>query len=170
MSEENELALAAQMANVIARFEERCGRIERRQSELADRLSALVEARLDRWLQSCAGQMEATVRDGFDPSIAEFRHTVAAAGAEAAGTVRGLNTVAADLVRQRRRLSWVLGATLAACAVGLLTTSAFVHGSCRSRFDALRSQVTALGAVNRSDLVPRGSDRLSARVTPGAGD
>ena len=171
--QEDELALAAQMANVIARFEERCGRIEHRQNELADRIPALIEARIDRWLQTCAGQVETTVRDGFAPSVASFRQTIEAAGADATRTVRALDTVTADFARQRRRTLWALGATLAACAVSLLATWELLYGFYQARYDTLMSQVTYLDAVNRSDIVPCGTGRLCARIddtAPGVGD
>ncbi len=168
MREDDQLALAAQMANVMARFEERCGRIERQQGLLADQLTARVEEKIDRWLQCCAGQVETTVRGGFGPPISEFGQTVRGITAEAARTTRDLGAVRGDFASQRRWMLWGVGVALVACLASLVATYELAFGFYQARYDALRTQVAFLDAVNRADIARCGDGRLCARIDDGA--
>ncbi|MGI4794764.1 MAG: hypothetical protein ACRYG8_11920 [Janthinobacterium lividum] len=168
MQEDDQLALAAQMANVMARFEERCRRVEHQQSLLAEQLPAMIEEKIDRWLQSCAGQIENTVRDGFSPPVAEFRRSVQGVTAEATKTARGLDVIRGDFALQRRWVLWGFGITLIGCLASLVTTYELVDGFYQARYDALRSQVIYLDAVNRADVAPCGDGRLCARIDDNA--
>lgn len=141
------------MANVMARFEERCGRIEEK---------------IDRWLQCCAGQVETTVRSGFGPPVTEFQQTVRGVTAEAARTTRGLGTIRGDFASQRRWMLWGVGVALMACLASLVATYELAFGFYQARYDVLRAQVAYLDAVNRADVATCGDGRLCARIDDSA--
>jgi hypothetical protein len=165
--------LAAQLADVLVRFEERCQRNEQLQRAAAEQLPAIVEDRLGRWLQTATGQVEGAVRTGFVPPLADYTQSVRNFAGETDKAVRTLQGAKSDFTSMRRWVLWGLCASLVLCIVALVGTYQLLYGYYQTRYDQLKSQVTYLEAINRSDVAPCGDGRLCARIdekAPRVGD
>jgi hypothetical protein len=165
--------LAAQLAEVLVRFEERCQRNEQLQKAAAEQLPTMVEDRLGRWLQTATGQVDSAVRAGFGPPLAACAQSTRGFTEETDKAVRTLQGARSDFTSMRRWVLWGLCASLVLCIVALVGTYQLLYGYYQTRYDQLKSQVTYLEAINRSDVAPCGDGRLCAHIdekAPHVGD
>jgi hypothetical protein len=173
MQEDEQMALAAQMAAIMARFETRCDRIEQQLHALAQQVPAQMEEQTARWLQTASGQVEGVARAGLETPLAEGRQRVQGIAAEADQTVRTLQGIRRDFSSMARWVWIGVGASLAFSLVALVGTYEMLYGHYATRYDELKSQVNYLDAINHSDVVPCGEGRLCARIddkAPKVGD
>lgn len=164
MQDDEQRALAIQMAAMLAQFEARCDRIEQRLHALAQQVPAQMEEQTGRWLQTASGQVEGAARAGLEPPLAEGRQSVQRITTEADQTVRALQAARRDFMSISRRVWIGAGVSLVLSLVALIGAYHMLYGHYASRYEALKAQVTYLDAVNYSDVVPCGEGRLCARI------
>lgn len=164
MQEDEQVALAIQMASVIAQFEARCERIEQRLNALAQQVPALLEEQTGRWLQTASGQIDIVTRAGLESSLTEGRRSIQNIAAQADQTVGTLQATRRDVGSIARWIWLGAGIALALSLAALTGTYEMLYGQYATRYETLRSQVNYLDAINRSDVVPCGEDRLCAHI------
>jgi hypothetical protein len=161
----------------LAKVTEHClaaiARMEQRNQQLAQQIPAIIEEQTARWLRTSAGQIETAARAGLEPAIASCQKHVQGMTTETDKTVKAMQGASGNLSSTVRWL-WI-GAcvSLLFSIVALGGTYEMLYGSYQTRYDALKSQVTYLDAVNRSDVVPCGDGQLCARIdekSPRVGD
>lgn len=172
--EDDELrALAEHIVAAIARVDQRCDLLEQQQQAFLQQAYGAFEEQTGRWLQTVAGQFEHVARSGLESPLAEGRRSMQGIAAEADQTARTLQGTRRDVASV---LHWVwigTAVSLVFSIVALVGTYEMVYGYYQTKFNELKSQVTYLDAINRSDVVPCGDGRLCARIddkAPRAGD
>jgi hypothetical protein len=139
-------------------------RMDQHDEQLAQQVPALMEEQTTRWLRTVSGQIETAARTGLEPPLAFCKQRVQGLSAETdksvmamQGATRGLTSI----------LRWVIvGAcvSLLFSLVALLGTYEMLYGHYQTRYDELKSKVTYLDAINRSDVVPCGDGQLCAHI------
>lgn len=164
MQEDELAAVAAKMGAVIMRFEQRCENIEQQQAEFARQLPALFQGKLDGFLQTLSGQAGNAVREGLGPSTDDYQRRLRETVAEAEQSAKALKAAQAEIASQRRLIWWGMAVVAVLCIGSLVATYESLYGFYQARYTELKSQVTYMDAINRSDVVPCGEGQLCARV------
>jgi hypothetical protein len=164
MQEDELAALAAQMAEVMLRFEQRCQSIEQQQSAFAQQLPTLFRGKVDELLQTLSGQVGGAVREGLGPALDDHQRRLRDIAAETDKTAKALKAAQADIASQRRAMWWGMGVIGLLCIGSLVATYESLYGFYQGRYNELKAQVTYLDAINKSDVVPCGDGQLCARV------
>jgi hypothetical protein len=156
--EENEFRMMAE------RLLAAVAHLDRRDSRLEQQLPAIIEEQIARWLRTVAGQVEIAASAGLEPALATCQQHVRGLAAETDKSVIAMQGARRELASILR---WVLigaGVSLLLSIIALFGTYEMLYGHYQARYDTLKSQVTYLDAVNHSDVVPCGEDRLCARI------
>lgn len=164
MRDDEQVALATQIAATMAQFEARCERIEQRLQALAQQVPAQIEEQTGRWLQVASGKVESVARAGLEPPLAEGQRSVQRVATEADQTVKALQAARHDFVPIARRVWLGAGMSLVLSLVALIGTYLMLYGHYAIRYEALKSRVAYLDAIQASDVVPCGEGRLCARI------
>jgi hypothetical protein len=157
MNDDEFKRLTEQLLAAVARMDQRDDRLEQR-------LPTIMEEQTTRWLRAVSGQVESAARAGLEPSLAEGRQRIQGIATEADQTVRTLQTNRRDFASTLR---WVwIGScvSLLLSVVALVGTYEMLYGHYATRYGELKSQVTYLDALNHSDVMPCGEERLCARI------
>ncbi len=157
MQEDDFRELAERLMTVAARMDQRS-------EELTRQVPAIIEEQTARWLRTVTGQVETAARAGLQAPLAVCEQRVQGLATETdkavmvlQGATRGLSSI----------LRWVAigaGVSLLLSIIALFGTYEMLYRHYQTRYDALKSQVTYLDALNHSDVVPCGEGRLCARI------
>jgi hypothetical protein len=157
MNEDEFRRLAEQLLAAVARMDQRDDRLEQR-------LPTIMEEQTTRWLRTVSGQIEVAARTGLEPPLVACQQRVQGLVAESEKAVTALQGAKRGLASVLR-LVWI-GAcvSLLLSIVALVGTYEMLYGHYQTRYDELKSQVTYMDAVDRSDVLPCGNGQLCARI------
>ena len=139
-------------------------RMDQRDEQLARQVPVIIEEQTSRWLRTAAGLLETAARAGLEPPLAACEQRVRGLAVETDKAVLSLQVARRELSSIHR---WVMvGAVVSILlsAAALFGAYDMLYGHYQTRYDELKSQVAYLDALNHSDLVPCGEQRVCARI------
>lgn len=157
-------ALASQMTASLERFEQRCDRVEQRQDALAQQQSVAFIQKADDLLETVSGRVSSTAREGLEPVVADFRHSLRRSATEIVESTNALTQQIVELKRPVRHVMWKLSGVVILTMALLLTGGIWLtmHYTQLIRDSQLSAEL--LKAYNGADVRVCGESQLCANV------